>query len=196
MTLFARLSLFFPFLFLKKTLSGRLYEFQSANGIPKRPTSLPLLNGFRDLKSVVPSRENTSKAGSKRNMNGINHAPCRTPMATLNVRLSYLTFRFHMYRFADIIRRTQHLPTAALIHLLVSVRIPFSSASSSLKKWLDIGGLHLILKVTLGQRMLKNVLFTLFLLTGWMTFYQTCKDTSTLYTCILIGYGKELIRFL
>ena len=27
----------------------------------KIPTSLPLQNGFRDLKSVFPSRENTSK---------------------------------------------------------------------------------------------------------------------------------------
>ena len=32
----------------------------------KRSTSLPLQNEFRDLKSVFPSWENTSKGGSKR----------------------------------------------------------------------------------------------------------------------------------
>ena len=89
---------FFLFLLLKKTLSGLRYESRSAlgnaiyqclQGIPKRPTSLPLQNRFRDLKSVFPSRENTSKGWSKRNVNGINNAPCRTPVTTLNERLSY-----------------------------------------------------------------------------------------------------------
>ena len=90
---------FFLFSLLKKTLSGRHSESQSAlgsaiyqclQGIPKRPTSLPLQNGFRDLKSVFPSRENTSKGWSKRNVNGINNAPCRTPMTTLNECPSYV----------------------------------------------------------------------------------------------------------
>ena len=58
----------------------------------KRPTSLPLQNGFWDLKSVFPSRENTSKGWSKGNVNGINNAPCRTRMTTLNECPSYLNF--------------------------------------------------------------------------------------------------------
>ena len=61
---------FFLFPLLKKTLSGHRYESQSALGSAiyyvfrvylKRPTSLPLQNGFRDLNSVFPSREDTSK---------------------------------------------------------------------------------------------------------------------------------------
>ena len=61
---------FFLFPLLKKTLSGRRYESRSVLGSAitrvfrvylKRPTSLPLQSGFRDLKSVFQSRENTSK---------------------------------------------------------------------------------------------------------------------------------------
>ena len=57
---------FFLFPLLKKTHSGHHYESQSGLGSVfrvylKRPTSLPLQNGFRDLKSLFPSRENTSK---------------------------------------------------------------------------------------------------------------------------------------
>ena len=80
---------FFLFPFLKKTLSCRRYESRSALGsaiyqclqcIPKKTYfySLHLQNGFRDLKSVFPSRENTSKGWSERNVTGINNAPCRT----------------------------------------------------------------------------------------------------------------------
>ena len=58
----------------------------------KRPTSA--------LKSVFPSGENTSKGLSNRNVNGINNAPCRTPMTTLNERPSFdvslMTQRTHM----------------------------------------------------------------------------------------------------
>ena len=36
--------------------------------------------------------------------------------------------------------------------------------------------------------MLKNALFALFLLKGWMDFNQTCTDMS-------FGDGKELVRF-
>ena len=56
---------------IKKTLSDRSYKSRSALGdatyqvssgyILKRPNSLPLQNGFRDLKSIFQSTETTSK---------------------------------------------------------------------------------------------------------------------------------------
>ena len=61
---------FFLFLLLKRTRSGRRYDSRSAlgsaihqcfQGLPKIPSSVPLQNGFRNLKSVFPLRENTSK---------------------------------------------------------------------------------------------------------------------------------------
>ena len=56
------------------------------------------------------------------------------------------------------------------------------------KNWLDFGDLDIIFKVIGGHRMLKNALFALYLLKGWMDFKQICTDK-------LLGNGKELIRF-
>ena len=52
----------------------------------------------------------------------------------------------------------------------------------------DFTGLDPILKVTGGQRMLKNALSALYLLKGWMDFNKTCTGIS-------LGDAKEVIRF-
>ena len=84
---------FFLFPLLKKTLSDHRYESQSTlgsaiyqclQGISKKAYLLCLYRMDFETWKVFPSRENISKGWSKRNVNGINNAPCRIPMTTLN----------------------------------------------------------------------------------------------------------------